>query len=96
LFSVGNSSLKITKLAQKFGATFSRQGLCINFDQKNGLGYVLSDFFTDPSCHPGGRAQARSGSNSWKNLCNGGLGAVGAQACVCDNELEPGLPDGLF
>jgi hypothetical protein len=32
--------------------------LCINFD-KNGLGYILGDFFTNSSGHPDGTAQKK-------------------------------------
>jgi hypothetical protein len=31
---------------------FPRKKLCINFD-KSGLGYILGDFFTNSSGHPG-------------------------------------------
>jgi hypothetical protein len=43
---------KITKVVQFWGgATFSAKMLCINYD-KNGLGYILGNFFHS-SGHPG-------------------------------------------
>jgi hypothetical protein len=42
--------LKITEVAQFLDYFFSRKKLCINFD-KNGLGYILGDFFTNSSGH---------------------------------------------
>jgi hypothetical protein len=43
---------KITEVVQIFGLFFKRKKLLINF-VKNGLGYVLGDFFTNSPGHPG-------------------------------------------
>jgi hypothetical protein len=51
LFSLGRFS-KITQLAQISGLLFSTVKI-INFDKKNGPGYILGDFFTNSSGHPG-------------------------------------------
>jgi hypothetical protein len=45
------SFLKITEMAQFFGLVTPRYKLCINFDPKSGLGYILGHFFTNPSGH---------------------------------------------
>jgi hypothetical protein len=34
------------------GYYFHRKKLCVKFDEKNGLGYFLGDFFTKPSGRP--------------------------------------------
>jgi hypothetical protein len=42
---------KMTEIAHNFGILFPNFRLCINFD-KNGLGYILGDFFANSSGHP--------------------------------------------
>jgi hypothetical protein len=52
-----NSVLKITEVKQIFGLLFSNvhryqvEDMFFYFD-KNGLGYISDDFFTNPSGHP--------------------------------------------
>jgi hypothetical protein len=41
--------LNLTEVAQILGLLFSM--VCIQFD-KNGLGYILGDYFTNSSGHP--------------------------------------------
>jgi hypothetical protein len=46
------SFLKVTEVAHIFGArSFHGKKFCIDFD-KNGLGYILGDFFANSSGHP--------------------------------------------
>jgi hypothetical protein len=51
-------SILFTELAQKFGIFFARQKLCIDFDEKIGLGYILGAvFFANSSGHPSSEAE---------------------------------------
>jgi hypothetical protein len=44
--------LEITELAQSFGLFFSESASCVFILTKNGLGYILGDFFINLSGHP--------------------------------------------
>jgi hypothetical protein len=48
------SFLKISQVAQIFRQHFAHSNLCINVD-KNGLSYILGEFFTISSGHPGAK-----------------------------------------
>jgi hypothetical protein len=43
---------KITELAQIFGLLFPQRSSYVFILAKNGLGYILGDFFTNSSGHP--------------------------------------------
>jgi hypothetical protein len=43
------SFIQIAEVAQSFGYLFPKLRLCINFDEKNGLGNIVGDFVTN--CH---------------------------------------------
>jgi hypothetical protein len=42
----------MTEIAQIIGLHFSTVKVFYWFSQKNGLGYIVSDFFTNASGHP--------------------------------------------
>jgi hypothetical protein len=46
--------VKLTEMAQTIGLFFRGKSYVFNF-HRNGLGYILGDFFTDTSGHPGNR-----------------------------------------
>jgi hypothetical protein len=50
---VGHFLKKLQKETKNLGLLFSTEKsyVCINFD-KNGLGHIFGDFFTNSSCHP--------------------------------------------
>jgi hypothetical protein len=45
--------VKITEAAQIIGQICPWEKLCSKFSQKNGLGHVLGEFFTNASGHTG-------------------------------------------
>jgi hypothetical protein len=45
--------LKITKVAPYFGLLFSTENVVYYILQKNGLDFILGDFFASTSGHPG-------------------------------------------
>jgi hypothetical protein len=64
LFTLG-SFLKMTEVCSPcFGATFFLGLSHALILPKNVLGYILSDFFTNSSCHPDG-SRVTTCANSW-------------------------------
>jgi hypothetical protein len=59
---------KITEAAQIWGLFFTNGKICVPILTKNGLGYILGDFFTNSSGHPGRRFRLKSFSSRQEGL----------------------------